>query len=162
MALASVSHINGLPKPEVSIAETASRACVSDPLHPPPTKPRVPRECACVYVCFTRMCDYIYIVTCKWAFRAKKAWLSRTKSYQRLCRHSSLSFFLPPYNFYPSFTPTIRWVHLNFQLTSSHRLIHLLLINSLFVIFSNLLRTPSRCIFATLRKIRKAGPLDSR
>lgn len=90
MALASVSHINGLPKPEVSIAETASRAWLCERPTSSTSDETESAPGTCVRIRFT--CDYIQRRVGERFARKKLGYRARTAI--GLCRRSSLSFFL--------------------------------------------------------------------
>lgn len=127
VALASISHINGLPKPEVSIAEMASHAWLCER----PTSSTSDETESALGTCVpTRLRVYVWLHTathCRWAFRVKETWLSRTKSYRVV-----LTFF---FLFLPVISTLIShlvcWIYsskfsINFLAPS-----HLLVINSL-------------------------------
>lgn len=113
MALASVSHINGLPKPEVSIAETASRAWLCERPTSSTSDETESAPGTCVRIRFT--CDYIQRRVGERFARKKLGYRARTAI--GLCRHSSL--FLSVISTLTS--RSVCRVHLNLQLISSHR-----------------------------------------
>lgn len=90
MALASVSHINGLPKPEVSIAETASRAWLCERPTSSISDETESAPGTCVRVCL--VCDCVQRRVGERFARKKPGYRARRAI--GLCRQSSLSFSL--------------------------------------------------------------------